>query len=181
MTGFGWMARRATVRAVAAAVLLAAAACGGDREEGRTDADSVGTPVPAGVVTDTVVSSIPAAVRGEWRVTDHRARGISAMDEETAKGWSGSTASFSDTLTLFLNRGCARASYRTARMDGGEFLRANYRITPASMGWTDGEVEVVDVDCANGPAREPLTQVLRGPGGETYAVAEGVFFRLERP
>jgi hypothetical protein len=117
-------------------------------------------------------------IGGTWVVIDHKAPGVSAMGRKEADSWVGKVAQYTKAKASFDDTVCASPVYKQRAMRAEEFY-SGFRISPESLGYEEGPIELIEVYCGT---REWVT-----PGGTLISVGEnklfmfwdGIFFRLQ--
>jgi len=110
---------------------------------------------------------------GSWTATRIVA---GAPDGEGAVG---ATAEFGAGDARFGDRTCAQPTYARRWLAADAFADV-YGVPPDALGLpSDGEVALIDVECATG-ALNAGRMLIVGPGGQLIAAGDGAFYELTR-
>ena len=115
---------------------------------------------------------------GEWKVTGFKFAPVSAMDERTARAWTGAVASYSESSVNFMNEVCNKPVYKIVNMKEGDFY-SDYRLTFKMLGIKDAGVTIIEVGCPSAWVAAGAT-LIRVNNNVAYTLWDGVFFKLEK-
>jgi hypothetical protein len=118
-------------------------------------------------------------ISGTWVVTDHQAPGISAMGREEADSWLGKVAQYTKEKASFDGKVCDSPIYKQRGMQAEDFY-TGFRISPESLGYEDGPIELIEVYCENREWMTPGSTLIRMGNNKLFMVWDGVFFHLEQ-
>jgi hypothetical protein len=118
-------------------------------------------------------------IGGTWMVIDHKAPGISAMGREEADSWVGKVAQYSNDKASFDGKVCESPIYKQRGMRA-EDLYTGFRISPESLGYEDGPIELIEVYCGDREWMTPGSTLIRMGENKLFMVWDGVFFHLEK-
>lgn len=116
---------------------------------------------------------------GTWVVTDHKAPAISAMSQEEADSWVGKVAQYTQQKASFDGEVCESPTYEKTTMQDEDFL-TGFRISPESLGFKQGPIEVVEVYCGNKKWVAPGSILIKIDEDRVFTVWDGVFFLLHK-
>ena len=120
---------------------------------------------------------LPWTFMGAWRVTGHRAPGVSAMSPEEAAAWIGRTAEYSGERARFGTEECATPEYVDGSLTAEQFA-AEFGVTVTALE-LEAPVTTILARCRGDWTVPGNRLIVRGPDA-MYAVWDGVFFELER-
>ncbi len=110
---------------------------------------------------------------GSWSVT----RIVAGTPDD--EGEVGATVEFGAGNARFGDRTCAEPTYARRWLAADAFADV-YGVAPGTLGLpSDGEVALIDVDCATG-ALNAGRMLIVGPGGQLIAAGDGAFYELMR-
>lgn len=120
---------------------------------------------------------LPWTFMGAWRVSGHRALGVSAMSPEEAAAWIGRTAEYSGERARFETEECATPEYVDGSLTAEQFA-AEFGMAPTAL---DLEVPVttITVRC-RGDWTVPGSRLIVRGADRMYTLWDGMFFVLER-
>ena len=118
-------------------------------------------------------------IQGTWVVIDHKAPSISAMSEEEADSWVGKVAQYTKRKASFDGEVCESPTYKPSTMQTQD-LWTGFRISPESLGYKEGPIEVVEVYCENSEWVTPGSTLIRVGEDRLFTVWDGVFFQLQK-
>ena len=115
---------------------------------------------------------------GTWVVTDHKAGRISAMGRQEADSWVGKVSQYTQEKAAFDGNVCQSPVYKQRTIQTEEF-ESEFRISPESLGYERGPIEVIEVSCGNSEWVAPGGTLLRIGETRLYMLWDGVFFHLQ--
>jgi len=118
-------------------------------------------------------------IGGTWVVTDHQAPGISAMGRQEADSWVGKVAQYTKDKASFDGKVCESPIYKQRGMQA-EDLYTGFRISPESLGYEDGPIELIEVYCGKSEWLNPGGMLVRVGKNKLFLVWDGVFFHLKQ-
>ena len=118
-------------------------------------------------------------IQGTWIVIDLQAPGISAMSQDEAESWIGKTAQYTNTKASFDGETCESPTYKRSAMQP-EDLYDRFRVSPESLGYETGPIEVIEVYCGNTTWANAGGMLVRVGEGRVFTVWDGVFFHLKK-
>ncbi len=115
---------------------------------------------------------------GDWKVTDAKFPGTSAMDMDEAKVWFGSVATYTKEKVTFRNEICKNPVFKVESLTEYQFLLL-YRATFDELRIDGDVVEILDVGCPSDwiAAGSILIKANTSFG---YTLWDGVFFKINK-
>lgn len=114
---------------------------------------------------------------GVWRVSGHKAPGISAMSSAEADAWVGEHATYETSKVMFHSARCDRPSFASRVVSARSFVE-QFRIPPEDLGLSTSGVCITTIGCPE-EWTAPGSLLLHSPHA-LITLWDGVFFELER-
>lgn len=101
------------------------------------------------------------------------------MGREEADSWVGKVARYTEKKASFDGTVCESPLYKRRALQAEE-LYSEFRISPQSLGYKEGPIEIIEVYCGNREWVTPGGMLLRVGENQLYLTWDGVFFRLQK-
>lgn len=120
---------------------------------------------------------------GKWKIVKYVfGDGMFSMDEQKAQAWIGKVATYSPKVAMFDEYRCQSPFYKVSVENADDYLEAQFRTNPKSIGITQERVEIIEVYCGHEDNSwiAPGSLFIKLETKKALTVWNGVFFLLEK-
>jgi len=115
---------------------------------------------------------------GDWKVTDAKFSGISAMNMDEAKVWFGSVATYTKEKVTFHNEICENPVFKVESLTKDKFF-SSYKATFDELSIEGEIVEILHVGCPSNWVSAGST-IIKANANFGYTLWDGVFFKIDK-
>lgn len=119
-------------------------------------------------------------VFGTWKINDHKALPITAMNPERIRTLVGRNLNVSKKNFSFNGTRCNNVSYQYEYVEKIDPYLAGFKISSEYLGINSEKMEVIDVDCENINIPDNRLLLLPNENKTLWYHGDGVFFYLEK-
>ncbi len=132
-------------------------------------------PTSAPIPTATPAASMPSgAPVGKWQITRYAFAPVAAMNKTQADTWLNKTADITANSITFDGKACMVSPFKRSSVSANDYLLAEFKTPPASIGITQEKFDLIQAGCAG----SPFNQFIQLNATTLVAFWDGAFFFL---